>query len=91
MWTWMFQVPPVVKCLPLSAGHKKALFFQLQMEESTGDMELIDSQSYMNNPALQNVNNKCFGTITIKIFIFIEINPTHRIESVYCGEKIGDH
>lgn len=81
----MFQVPPVVKCLPLSAGQKKDLFFQLQMEESTGDMELIDSQPCMNNPALQNVNNKCFGTVTIKIFIFIEINPTHRTESVYCG------
>lgn len=44
----------------------------------------------MSNPALPNVNNKCFGTVRIKIFIFIEINPKFRAVSVH-SKEINDH
>jgi len=41
----------------------------------------------MSNPALPNVNNKCFGAVRIKIFIFSEINPKFRAVSVHSKER----
>lgn len=74
----------------LGRDNKSSVFPITNGKNPQGDMELIDSRSCMNNPALQNVNNKCFGTVTIKIFIFIEINPTQRNWVCILGEGEGE-
>lgn len=72
------QLPPVVKWLLFLQRNRKALFSNYKWGNPQGDIGLIDRQPRMSNPALPNINNKCFGTVRIKIFIFIEINPKFR-------------
>lgn len=84
------QLPPVVKWLLFLQRNRKALFSNYKWENPQGDIGLIDRQPCMSNPALPNINNKCFGTVRIKIFIFIEINPKFRAVSVH-SKEVSDH
>lgn len=80
------QVPPVGKWLLFQQRPGKALFSHYKWENPQGDIGLIDRQPCTSNPVLPDLNNYCFGTVRVKIFIFIEINPKFRAVSVRSKE-----